>query len=61
MANVDLSLFMDGCVGDMFRTYQGTKQGSQLSPLLLGLFIEHMHELISMRLARRRASRSLVL
>ena len=35
-----------GEVGQLFDTYLGTKQGSELSPLLFGLFIDVLHELI---------------
>ena len=50
MDNAYLSVYVNGCVGDRFRTYRGTKQGSELSPLLFGLFIEQLHELIAMKL-----------
>ena len=50
MDNAYLSVYVNGCVGDRFRTYRGTKQGGELSPLLFGLFIEQLHELIAMKL-----------
>lgn len=34
--------------GEVFETYLGTKQGSELSPLLFGVFIDILHELITM-------------
>lgn len=37
-----------GRLGDLFDTYTGTKQGSELSPLLFGLFMDILHELILM-------------
>jgi hypothetical protein len=50
MDNLYLSVHVDGCVGERFRTYRGTKRGSELRPLLFGLFIEQLHELITMQL-----------
>jgi exonuclease III len=38
-----------GEVGRLFDTYLGTKQGSELSPLLFGMFIDVLHELIQMQ------------
>jgi hypothetical protein len=39
---------MIGALGEQFSTAAGTKQGSELSPLLFGLFIELLHELIKL-------------
>lgn len=36
-------------LGSVFATTSGTKQGSELSPLLFGLFIELLHELIKLK------------
>jgi hypothetical protein len=36
-------------VGRLFETYVGTKQGSEPSPLLFGMFIDMLHELIQMQ------------
>jgi hypothetical protein len=35
---------VNGALGAQFATAAGTKQGSELSPLLFGLFIELLHE-----------------
>lgn len=40
---------VNGQVGAPFTTTAGTKQGSELSPLLFGLFIELLHELIRLK------------
>ena len=40
---------VNGVVGEPFATHVGTKQGSELSPLLFGLFIDMLHELIRLR------------
>ena len=42
-----MKVSVNGCSGDTFETYVGTKQGSELSPLLFGLFIDWLHELIA--------------
>jgi hypothetical protein len=36
-------------MGRLFETYLGTKQGSELSPLLFEMFIDMLHELIQMQ------------
>ena len=38
-----------GQLGDTFDTTSGTKQGSELSPILFGLFIELLHDLIKLK------------
>ena len=40
---------VNGRLGPAFRTYRGTRQGSELSPLLFGLFMDLLHELIKLR------------
>ena len=40
---------VNGVVGEAFDTHIGTKQGSELSPLLFGVFIDMLHELIRLR------------
>jgi Reverse transcriptase (RNA-dependent DNA polymerase) len=45
-----LSVHVNGRHGPAFSTHRGTKQGGRLSPLLFGLFIEQLHELITMKL-----------
>jgi hypothetical protein len=40
---------VNGVVGEAFDTHVGTKQGSELSPLLFGVFIDMLHELIRLR------------
>lgn len=40
---------VNGKMGEPIDTCLGTKQGSELSPLLFGLFIEMLHELITIR------------
>ena len=45
-ANISMVVSLQGKQGVPFRTYEGTKQGSELSPLLFGLFIEQLHYLI---------------
>jgi hypothetical protein len=46
---VTLHVDVGGETGPVFATHQGTKQGSELSPLLFGLFIELLHHLIATR------------
>ena len=46
---VVMKVVVNGTVGAPFHTYLGTKQGSELSPLLFGLFMDLLHELIKMR------------
>ena len=41
---------VNGELGEVFPTASGTKQGSELSPLLFGLFIELLHYLIRLKL-----------
>jgi hypothetical protein len=48
-ATIQLQAVVNGKTGDPIDTCLGTKQGSELSPLLFGLFIEMLHELISIR------------
>lgn len=48
-AEIRLQVVVNGCAGTPFGTSVGTKQGSELSPLLFGLFIELLHELITIR------------
>jgi hypothetical protein len=46
---VQQQVCIGGDVGRLFDTYVGTKQGSELSPLLFGMFIDVLHELIQMQ------------
>lgn len=46
---IQLQVSVNGKLGDPIDTCLGTKQGSELSPLLFGLFIEMLHELITIR------------
>ena len=46
---VTQQVVVNGVMGDAFDTHVGTKQGSELSPLLFGLFIDLLHELITLR------------
>ena len=46
---VQQQVCIGGEMGRLFDTYVGTKQGSELSPLLFGMFIDVLHELIQMR------------
>jgi Reverse transcriptase (RNA-dependent DNA polymerase) len=48
-AKVQQQVCIGGDVGRLFDTYVGTKQGSELSPLLFGMFIDMLHELIQMQ------------
>ena len=50
LQHINLAVCVNGGTGDSFPTYRGTKQGSELSPLLFGLFIEQLRELIDMQL-----------
>jgi len=45
-----LQVSINGALGQPFETHAGTKQGSELSPLLFGLFVELLHELIRLEL-----------
>jgi hypothetical protein len=44
--NILMAVKSHGSLGPTFATTQGTKQGGELSPLLFGLFIEQLHELL---------------
>ena len=44
--DIQMVVSLHGELGEPFVTYQGTKQGSELSPLLFGLFIEQLHYLL---------------
>jgi hypothetical protein len=44
--NILMAVKSQGQLGPTFATTQGTKQGGELSPLLFGLFIEQLHELL---------------
>jgi hypothetical protein len=35
---------VNGRLGPAFQTHRGTRQGSELSPLLFGLFVDLLHE-----------------
>jgi Reverse transcriptase (RNA-dependent DNA polymerase) len=48
--NTMLRVDVNGKCGEPFPTFRGTKQGSRLSPLCFGLFVEQLHELIQMQL-----------
>jgi len=48
--NVCCRVAVDGSLGEPIRTTTGTKQGSELSPLLFGLFIELLHDMIRLKL-----------
>ena len=47
---INLAVCVNGVRGEQFKAYRGTKQGSTLSPLCFGMFIEQLHELITMQL-----------
>jgi hypothetical protein len=47
--HIVMRVVVNGQTGTQFNTYMGTKQGSELSPLLFGLFIEVLHDLIRLR------------
>ena len=46
LVNSSLSVCVNGQQGAAFPTHRGTKQGGRLSPLLFGLFVEQLHELL---------------
>jgi hypothetical protein len=46
---VSQKVVVNGRVGEAFDTHVGTKQGSELSPLLFGVFIDMLHELIRLQ------------
>jgi hypothetical protein len=46
---VQQQVCIGGEMGRLFETYVGTKQGSELSPLLFGMVIDMLHELIQMQ------------
>jgi hypothetical protein len=45
-----LSVSINGQQGDAFPTHRGTKQRGRLSPLLFGLFVEQLHELLQQQM-----------
>jgi hypothetical protein len=45
-AEILMAMKLQGRVGPAFASTQGTKQGGELSPLLFGMFIEQLHDLI---------------
>jgi hypothetical protein len=47
--NICARVAVNGKLGGLFTTSMGTKQGSELSPLLFGLFIELLHVLLSQK------------
>jgi hypothetical protein len=47
--NILMAVKSQGQLGPTFATTQGTKQGGELSPLLFGLFIEQVHELLKLK------------
>lgn len=49
-SDVQQQVFVSGRLGELFHTYRGTKQGSELSPLLFGLFMDILRELLRMEL-----------
>jgi hypothetical protein len=46
---VTMRVCVNGRLGPEFATHRGTRQGSELSPLLFGLFMDLLHELIALR------------
>jgi hypothetical protein len=48
--NSRLQVHVNGQHGETFDTFRGIKQGSRLSPLCFGLFIEQLHEMIQLQL-----------
>jgi hypothetical protein len=46
--DIQMVVTVNGATGQPFSTYMGTKQGSELSPLLFGIFMEQLHKLIRM-------------
>ena len=44
-----LRVCVNGRLGPTFQTHRGTRQGSELSPLLFGLFMDLLHELIKLQ------------
>ncbi len=45
-ADVQHRVAVNGDLGDAFTTHTGTKQGSEVSPLLFGMFLDTLHELL---------------
>lgn len=45
---VTMSVKVNGNLGQPFQTVQGTKQGDPLSPVLFGLFIEQLHDMLQL-------------
>jgi hypothetical protein len=46
---VSVRLSVNGRLGPTMATHRGTRQGSELSPLLFGLFMDLLHELIKLQ------------
>lgn len=49
--NIILKVVVNGATGTEFDTYLGTKQGSELSPLLFGLFMDFLHVMAEEKVA----------
>lgn len=47
--SVQQQVCIGGVAGEVFDTYLGTKQGSELSPLLFGVFMDMLHEMIKLK------------
>lgn len=47
--DIQMVVAINGTTGEPFATHKGTKQGSELSPLLFGIFIEQLHKLIALK------------
>ena len=47
--SVQQQVSIGGVAGEVFDTYMGTKQGSELSPLLFGVFMDMLHEMIKLK------------
>jgi hypothetical protein len=48
--NTRLQVHVNGQCGETFDTFRGIKQGSRLSPLCFGLFIEQLQEMLQLQL-----------
>jgi hypothetical protein len=46
---VSVRVCVSGRLGPEIQTHRGTRQGSELSPLLFGLFMDLLHELIKLQ------------